>query len=586
VSWQRFTNVDGCSLPAGTQIACGDYGLFVLLESAPGSPSTTPLCASDADGSETPPSYAPRKLQAHQGVPSVPVTITLAKQAAGIGAPTPAGKIASLPDLPCANGSCFTAHGAQAGSPWIALLDWSDWHGWTVGWTARLASNHELPVVLYAFDDLVDLSPDDEVTDLHVLALACSLAEDIDSGSVPPPAVVNMSFGRPEAQTDSQVTGQCEYLSCQIGQVLSHIQNSSQAASAPPTFVAAIGNHREELFPASLDQVLPVGMLNLARFNLDQQPDLTWETVEKNLTTEPLALMPGYGICLDYLMAGEPHSWPAPAGSSYAAGITSGWLARRQVREPLANPMASLISPIIQCLPEGACFAYLSQSGEPLIEHAPAATKMLARVFGRSDASCGDRGNLSNSILEVYRSVPATGTETLGSSILGVAEVNSPTPGSDPCVPCAMIDGSGGGWKSAPDTQAADSQAASAKAMVFGGPGTPHGIGIVTVPLPPPLILDVSFQSPLPSGQQISQILLRSGDELFDLNLNTAQISNFVLGTYTHMRLHGFNDLFCSGEQPSLLYEIIVEGDPEEHWSSTPISLRGDTWTQCAGGAP
>ncbi len=604
VQWELFQgDTSNCTLPAGTQIPCGDYGLFVI---DPVYPSLMPItpCSAGSGGQETPPGFAARKITIHQGNIGTGVSISFpltnskglpltSSVQQGSSAPpwttqkrrqpTSFDHKATALDLPCALGSCFADRTQPMSGPWIATFDWDDWHGWTVGWTISMLANHEIPVALYAFEDLVELEPELGVTDLHLLGLACSLAQDIDNNNFDRPLVVNMSFGRPEAPTDGD-TPDCEYLSCQIGKVFDHLTTGATAGTPETTLVAAAGNHQKILFPAADDRALVAGSMDLAQFNSNNQLTSSWETVDLE---KPLQhLMPGNPFCLNYWSdSGEERAWEAPAGSSYASAALTGWLARQQKLAPIANPAAAALTPVWAPKNGEANSLYLAQGTQTLIEFPPAARNLLARSFGKFQGPCGVFTQQPN-LLHITNRGTTTSTATLGPSIAESQEESRPTPPPDPCVPCALIDDGGAYSKSLGTPLQPSTSKASARTAVQLAPLPPP-----TQPPPPgpapvesPVYLDLSAHSDMPNRQTIVHIFLRIDSTLHDLGLTPQQLDDFSNGTYTHLALHGFNDLFCAGKQPSLVYKILLEDTGEEVWSSTPIFLTGNTWPKCDAG--
>ncbi len=599
VSWELFqSGTSNCALPAGIQIPCGDYGLFVIDPIYPTSASQQ-QCNADAAGQETPPGFVARKVAIHpgtlgNGVPAS-VSLSLTKSGSSSGLVTSATSAtsatttppwspnrrehqrgsfatkAAAPDLPCSLGSCFVDRTSPLRAPYIAMIDWDDWHGWTVGWTISMMANHEIPVTLYAFEDMPELQPELGITDLHLLGLACKLAEDIDHNNFDRPLVVNMSFGRPPAETDGDSPG-CQYLNCQVGKVFDHLTTGAPTGTPDTVLFAAAGNHQQLLTPALDDRVLAAGSIDLSQFNSSDSLQSSWETID--LEKPEQHLMVGYPLCLNYLnQQGQERSWEAPAGTSYASAALTGWLARQQLVAPVPNLSSAALTPswIWETSETGSLF--LTHGTQKLIEYPDAARGLLARTFGKYEASCGlprDPGN----ILKVYYRGTSISTGSLGKSIIEVQEQNRPTPAPDPCVPCSMIDDGGVSFKSvlAP--------APSLPSPASPSPTLPQPAG--STPTDPPIYLDLSAHSDMPDRQEIVHIYLRIDDTLHDLQLTPQELNDFAIGTYTHLELHGFNQFVCAEKQPSLVYKILIEGSTEEVWSSSPIFLKGNNWPPCA----
>ncbi len=618
VKWDLFgPDTSNCVLPAGTQINCGEYGIFVL-DDAPSASSPTALtpCKVMGFGSEVPPGFTSRTFKIYEGSLANSTPLSFPPAAKGLNGTSVANSATQLPptqpwsarrvgpsslgnkatelNYPCADGSCFADSLQPQVGPWIATFDWNDWHGKTVGFAISTLTNHEIPVALYAFEDLVSLQPELGVTDLHVLGLACRLAEDIDRNGYDRPLVVNMSFGRPQDPGQAAGIGNgtggnsvCDELACQIGRVFDHLTTTPTTGEPGTTIIAAAGNFQLLDYPAADDSVLAAGSMDIARFNTAGVLESSWETVD--LGGEPQHLMIGYPICLSYLnTVDEWHSWEAPAGTSYASGLLSGWLARQQNLAPITNPGGAALAPTWGWTNTGEPSIFLSKGMEQLIKFPHAAFGILARAFGRSNVPCG-RAALKDRILDVYNNGPTSSTSSLGQSIAASQGGTKPNPVPQPCVPCSLLDDPGSAFKSlVPASRKPAFGTSTRRASKLLSPSTvstkPRPAALTPAPLTPPdppLYLDMSAHATMPEEQEVAQLFLRIDSDLYDLQVTAEQLASFSAGAYSHIGFSGFRHLFCAGKQPSLLYMIRVEGGEANAWGSTPIFLRGDSWPDC-----
>ena len=300
------------------QIHCGGYGVFEMQFDAEiserGEASPAPALE---EGREVPPDFP---LLAGSTPPGVFPSL----HGRGAGAPF-RSRVGEPPPPPCDQGSCFSAPGE---GPWVAVVDWDNWHGWSVGRTVLQSSGEKVRAALFPLEDL-DLTTwfGPRITDVHLLSELCRLAEVLELPAVEPPVAINLSFGRPRSFADAE-DGDCDTstLSCQILRVLDHLRTRSMELAPnranPPLISAAAGNHGNLLFPASLPNVVSVGALDLQKFHRYGWAAGSWETPR-----ETEALFPGYGLCLEYSVKGVNAAWPAPPGSSYSAALMTGWLA-------------------------------------------------------------------------------------------------------------------------------------------------------------------------------------------------------------------------------------------------------------------
>ena len=272
------------------EVPCGSVGVyhFVGVRVPSG-------CEVYASGEEDPPWYPPPfHLDPFSDVPD----------------PEPIGPVEDLTDE----------------SNWVAVIDFLGPHGESTSWLVNTVSGPEVETDLSVLDD-AELAPlGTRVNDFHVLAKLCRIAEMVDEDGAAAPLVINMSFGRRVRPNEPLSSADCQsdegsLASCQIVELVDHLSGRGSR------LIAAAGNHRQTLYPAVLDQVLPAAMLDLDAFLPGDQGD-QGDQDEPDRVVQPVwesdstvrALFPGNSLCLK-------ETWAAPAGSSYSSAMFSGWIA-------------------------------------------------------------------------------------------------------------------------------------------------------------------------------------------------------------------------------------------------------------------
>ena len=539
----------GCPPPAtGFRVPCGDYGLLVF------QPSTPLACIPRASGREVPKVY-PVPARISEQIEQLPVAAPL-----GFGN-TVAAVQAPDPLVPCVEGGCLTPPGGYSGSEdWAAVVDWNDWHGWTTGWTVSHVSG--LPVHLVALDDpQLKTALGENIGDGHVLASLCGIAEIVDRTVAAPPRVVSMSFGRLAGATDpvngsvpcapGGRLGPCcadGELSCQVTRLLEHLVRSEEVA-----LVASAGNHQEILFPASVDAVLEAGSMDLSAFRSAGRVEPAWET-----PPEATALTPGYGICLEYPPGeGSGSLWPAPAGSSYASAIFSGWLADTLVKGAPYPARAVSWAPVWS--QEKSCHVLSAEPGRSCNQNA---NLILARILGREVANCW-AFQVRDPHLTIQGPVAAEPpVEGLLSLDAWVDNGHNPAPMAEICVPC-VTSGDGTGWL----TYEGDTGLEAFTGSVRTRPG-PAG----------DLVVDLSASATMTGPEYAFQaIYLRSRENYYPLlhraNGEAAALASIAAGETQSLLLQSFSYALSPDSQSSLIYYICEEGGGADDcfWTSTPI---------------
>jgi len=428
--------------------------------------------------------------------------------------PIPVETTPSLPaSFPCAGGHCL---GRISARPWVAILDWPTAHGWSVAATIQEASDQRLDVKLYDLTATGALSQwVPSVSDLHVLFQLCALA------AAPPgdrPLAVNLSFGRHKAvEPDCSLVPS---LGCAVRQVL------SQLAAEGILPVAAAGNHRELLFPASSPDVISAGALDLADYQSRQESRPSSQT-----PPSAQALMLGYGVYLSTPAenGGTPY-WPAPPGSSYAAALLTGWLGGT-----LANG-GRLPDPSPE---QGARFTPLATAnGFALavngVELAGSELEGPQTLFGRALGTIPlTRNQYADFTLALIG--PAPPMPPL--PVLYADAGNGPQPGVDPCVPCH------GNRQQE---------------------GAPEG---------GTLFVDLTASGGLPPQMAPRSLWLRVGSAFygFDRSQNTDLLALLAAGHVPGLAFSGVGGILPVGQQPSLVLVVRVSGT--DYWHEIPIQL-------------
>ncbi len=544
VAWSLYSN--SCTSPPANaqEVRCGGVGVFYI---GPDTQSSCPLIIS---GSELPKVYSapgPSKLEALDQLhpprrprPGTTLNPLVPPNKAGGdtndsddgGSGDDSGN-GGEPPLPCIDGSCFSTPNAE--DPWIAVVDWNSWHGWSTGWTTTLLSG--LPVQLLDLEgpDLREfLGP--SVSDAHLLVRLCEIAEGIEQRTFEPPTVLNMSFGRLFVDDASDgVSCDPEALSCQVGHVLDHLVEQGVVP------IAAAGNHGSPLFPASYDAVLSAGSLDLARFRSQLEIAGSWES-----PSGPHIFLPGYGICLKYRGSdGREQKWPAPPGSSYSSALLSGWMADILTGWDVEQPLD--IDWTMTWARDEDCFM-LSQTVPQRCNHQ--VNSLLQGILDLG-AECWN-----SSVQEPSLAVTPDASPTLGAldSIPSFIEWSQarhwPDPFSDPCVPCAT-----GGLD-----QSLTGGIPSNKSSTL-----PEG----------DLVLDLTASSPLRPVFYYDKLYLRSGSEFHTLldgasaedqealdNLSDANIASLII--------QHAGPLLQAEVQPSLVFVMCVEPG-NCCWNSIPV---------------
>lgn len=486
VSWVRIP--PGCVYPPEgdlTEMPCGGHGTLYFGAEVP---PHLPLCGDLRHGTEEPPAYlAPGTLQAAGG-------------------------------FPCQDGSCFGRE-----EPWVAVLDWDQPHGWTVGAVLRETSDLRVGVELFDLEDPKGTLPEwlAGVGDAHVLAQLCRLAELVARPGVEAPLAVNMSFGRPfrERSGEDCLPGGTATLECEIRGVLTLLRSAHGIVP-----VAAAGNHGELLFPAAAEGVLSAGALDLARFAASGATEPSNET-----PPEAAALVPGYGLYLE----NPPGFWPAPPGSSYASAFLAGWLAGTLAEHPeIPVDSAGLWTPV----PFGEGFL-LAHDGVPVPGSDLLGTsRLLERALGGEPAACTPPQAIVNANMS-RTSLPPPPLPALSLADL-VAQSNQQQPGAVICVPCH-------------------------------GDNPPGGLTAQ-----PALAIDLRSSSPLPPQYRLTGIYLRIGDtrHRLDKSSQLSLLGQIAEGAVDRLSLWGFAGMIAPGQQVSLVYTLEdLAGTP--FWHATPVVL-------------
>jgi hypothetical protein len=517
VHWARIGNECRNALPETDSVSlfgCGALGAFVVADE-PVSDIFQPSCHLSG-GAEEPAPY--RRL------PPDPL-------------PSPKGW------TPCEGGSCFRSPGDST-EPWVAVLDWDDGHGWSVGELVLEASDRRVEVSLLDLLGVRARLPPlgSRATDLDVLAQLCSLAERAYTDPDDRPVAVNMSFGR-VLDDDPQCLGPTSgTFACQVGTVLDHLYHDLDIVP-----IAAAGNHAEILFPAVLPPVLSAGALELASF-VNQNG-----LVEPSMETPPEAeaLVLGYGFELENPAAPDDR-WPVPAGSSYASALTAGWIAGATNRSGDFRARGLDTSgrwhPVALREGYGLAFDGSLVLGSVLV----GPSRMMRHAMGTEYRSaCWISRPETRRTLALGPAVPALPAL----SVVDLASDSGPLPGSRPCIPCE--------GDTPPPPPPPDSYAATGD-----------------------LLLDLQASSPLPDGMSLDDLWLRAGQGIYELVPMDGGygdfLQRFAAGDLEQLVIAGIDNVAGPQDQVSLVL-IVTAGDSPRVWDAIPIAVHNPRGDACEG---
>lgn len=470
---------------------------------------------------------------------------------------------------PCDGGSCFTAPGED---PWVAVVDWDNWHGWSVGWTIRQASGGEVEVALLALHDpTLATYFGQRVTDVHLLAQLCQLAEILEDPGVEPPVAVNLSLGRPHRRADAEDES-CNpsTLSCQIGRVLEYLRTLSAERAPrranPTLFFAAAGNHRRLLFPGNHSRVTAVGALDLQQFHQRGRSTTAWETPEA-----ADALFPGHGLCLEYEPAPRLAAvWTSPPGSSFATALMTGWLAPSLDSEPLPESRGRW-APAKSC--RGRHCTFVATRGSRAYGKATAESqKLIQGTASDEQTACssrdsGDETTLTRSLGRptFLTALPSVSFPEASPSLL------RPTPEPASCVPCEERANRRRNRNRNRVTTGLEESGQDSGLGVAAGATRRSGSESLTVQL--------WAGQPLAPDLTLRKLYLRVENLLFPVELRWRDRRRLAAGEVDLLEIDLGRYELSKRTQPSLVW--VLRGPSElgrdvEFWTSTPILLRSD----------
>lgn len=359
-----------------------------------------------------------------------------------------------------------------------------------------------------ALDDAAWTGLGTSVSDRHVLASLCTLVEQAESTSCAPSPVVNMSFGR-RVEAGDPSSGFCQPTSipCQVARVIDRLLSHSIYS------VAAAGNHGELLFPANLANVISVGGVN---YNNLVATDVSLPAIDTPSGSD--GLMPDAAMC--------PRNWPAPAGSSYAAALLSGWFSHILSYHPTYNP--TLHSSFhADWSTRGPCWTLMQEDAfrsrcNPVID------RMFPSLTGPSGEACWS-GSLTNEQLTLG-SPTITSPPADPSYDYWVATALNPTPAGDPCVPCTG-DRPGGGLR-----------------------------------------INFSQSGGFPAGSVLQEVQLRVGTTDYAVPTTSQTRSQIVAGTLGYLTIVGGSQYVPPGSQPALRFRVTAP-DNSTYWTSVPVVM-------------
>lgn len=530
---------------SGKRVPCGGYGIFYLepdgVEPEP-LPKAVAVVGSGPIGTIEPvllgaeePQRYPRPLL-----------------------PPAEGSAESAAFFPCRGGSCFLpSTDSLTGGAWVAVIDWNNEHGWSVGWTIHQIAGNGVEMVLFPLAD-AELEPiaTKGESDAHLLAQICRLVEAVERDGVTPPVVVNMSFGRLPRAEDLDPVPDCRgtaspRLSCQIRLALDHLASfTREVEGRAPVYVAAAGNHRQLLFPASAPGVVAAGSLQLGQFHKAGLARPSWETPLKADGTT--VLLPGYGLCLfpDWpWLAGSGRY--APAGTSYAAGNTSGWAVKAvsQGLDLLADG-AAVWRPERSCASTTCTYSMVRTDGARLAAGGPLSAVFEQIRRGSPRCAPAEDALTESGVLSPGSSVGTPENLPSLDEVAAVLGRKLPTPATSPCVPCM-----------------ANSQSPPGYAAFWQGPipGSPDGsVG---------LLVDSSGETNFPPAATLVGFLLRVGDRFLEIKLEGG-LTGLLKPDLSSIYVGELGAALAAGDQPSLIYVLDDLETGSTYWTSIPLLLR------------
>ena len=505
-----LTAAADCRPPGSEELACGAAGTF-FVAGGPATPAKSGCALIDAAG----------------GAGLYPRTGAARAQAAW---------------SPCHGGSCFSA---EPRGPWVAVVDWDDAHGWSVGETIRQASGHAVEARLYRLDAsglaAVDALP--AVADVHVLAQLCRIAEDARTDSL---LAVNMSFGRLADRSPAPCEPRTGGVACVLGEVIAGLRGQGVAV------FAAAGHEGQLLYPAADPGVLAIGQVDLGH--------LRATGASRPLPQTPAGvagLFPGHGLYLE--VGGAAEFWPAPPGSSYASALAAGWWAGYRVRAPkltrkllgLCGGELGLLAPLLHA---GSAYLGCGSVAFPRSDLAPPGA-LLATALGERPEVCDrsdDDVRRRAGLLRIEVDGPAAPVPELTLAELQV-DLSRPAPDSRPCVPCH----DGGDDDDDPEN--------------------PYGDDDPTLTLPESesgreLVIDMASSQALPREHELTGLYLQVGTALyrFSDSEQPALLGDLALGRVGRLTV-GNAPSEVDEEPVSLVYALRLAGDGRVFRSSTPV---------------
>lgn len=486
------------------EVPCGEYGTFHLLD-----PDLPSGCEVIEAGSEVPPIYT-------QPANYFGGFIGIVEEFED--GPIPVNPRSSMFKRPS---ETLQRNDASRDRPWIATIDFDSVHGLSTAWLSDLVAGQGIDTYLLKLDKEGREPLGDDVSDFHVLASLCEIVEAVDNGRVDAPLAVGMSFGRAVSAREEPAPDLCDTaaVSCQISGVIRHMKEKGIA------FAGAAGNHRELLYPAYLEDVVSVGMLELNSFVRTDVVERAWETPRRSK-----AWMPGNGLCLD--------GWAAPAGASYSNAIYVGWLAALLRADSTLDPTApGRWTP--RWNPAEQCYV-LAHNRELTGVCNQAVTEIIEGLMGGYAQDCWTLENPTPGASSDTGTAAAPPDHP--SLDTWLAETH-PTPESDPCVPCV-------GAVQANPTSGSD------------------------------LVVDFSQSPGLDPGVFIDSISLRVGTQYYPVQLSAEQLAEIEEGSLTQLTVIGGGTWATVGARLSFTYQM--KNDPAAtctllgspcFWTSDPILI-------------
>ena len=490
------------------------------------------------------------------------------------------------PDHPCAAQECFTPSAMlpaasatvnqgidpeEPGQPWVAIIDFTGWHGEAVAATVLHTTDPSVRAVFVPLQNPV--TGNQKVTDADLLRSLAMIAEMIDRRGTKPPLAMNMSFGRKASPSDAHdLNCAPSTWDCQVSRLLFYLQRGGLDPQLPvrTALVASSGNHRSPLFPATLDHVITAGSLELASYTRSGNATGSWETSLP--VSGSIALMPGSALCLPWQSGGA--RWAVPSGSSFATAIASGMLSDALLWHSVAVRQQLLSNsqwhPKRSCLKPN-CPILLAQGETTYATPNYGATDLINYALFGDLSTCDEQWSATKAVSTSMLKVSQPPFLTTPSLVQTVAATHRPTPEPDPCVPCSLACEEDP-FSSISGSVSAATRVSTKIASLQLAPVIAPGEATVL------LTVDLHAGWELEPNTVIESLYLRYGNETYEILLTATELVDLAAGKIATLLIKGSVADPRMVQQPSLVSVLLHKnqdtGAIERYWQSTPMPLR------------